>query len=74
MVAHLHLESLEVDAGVLAVKVVDEGFEEVLEVGVGALDLRVGVQILIREVYARTVHANTNIIFSKGRNYQSEYP
>jgi hypothetical protein len=39
-------------------------------VGVGTLDHCVGVEVLVGEEYARTVHANTNIIFSKGRNYQ----
>lgn len=45
-----------VDPNVLALEATEEVFEGVLEVGVGALDLVVGVEVLVREVDALPVH------------------
>ena len=57
----LHGEETMVEASVLAVEVVDEGFEGCLEVSVGVQDgccIRLWVKVLFREVDSLSVHTN----------------
>jgi hypothetical protein len=60
-VSDLHFKSFLIYTGVLAIEVMKERFEEMLEVSIGALDESIRVEVLVREVYVVAVHPNSKL-------------
>jgi hypothetical protein len=60
-ISDLHFKSFLIYTGVLAIEVMKERFEEMLEVSIGALDESIWVEVLVREVYVVAVHPNSKL-------------